>query len=360
MSWLTNAKSTRRRKAGNFTHDTANKRLQEALPVFRDKISNALQVDSVDVVIYKALDTGKPCMCRVTLGDAVITDDQEQNPDDYGIEIDSTDMFGEDSYETKSDSVIMEAGDLLSGREIDSHDDDDDEIFKRPIDNSPKCGICYRTGYTPPFEAVGFSFYSFDATDLEETHGYYYSQSDVPTKMIRSSDELRDVAYVKFDVAIPKYFKQCKVAIRDNLSFLTGLPWVKVGDKYEELTLDHLDAARGDYIEVYVREEEFTHITFLFSLGAEPIRANLSEEANGVDFMTMNTIGNMQVVLPYNIGWIKPHDIIHIPSRNLVLKVTDAPRKTTARQQQWEWNVATRVLQPNEDLHILTKGRDLY
>lgn len=358
MSWLTNAKSTRRRKAGNFTHEAANKRLQEALPVFQDKVKNALNVDSVEVIIYKSLDTGKPCMCRVTLGDAVTTKDQEQNPDDYGIEIDNTDMFGEMPYE--SDSVVLEAGDLLSGRETDVHDDDDDEIFNRPIDNSPKCGICYRTGFTPPFEAVGFSFYSFDATDLEDTFGYFYSQSDVPTKMIRSSDEIADTAFVKFEVAIPRYFQQCKVAIRDNLQFLPALPYVKVGEKFVELELSHLDSARGDYIDVYVREEEFTHITFLFSLGANPIHANLSEEANGVDFMTMNTIGNMQVVLPHNIGWIKPHDVIHVPSRNLVLKVTDAPRKTTSKQQTWEWNVSTRVLQPNEDLHILTKGRDLY
>ncbi len=358
MSWLTNAKSTRRRKAGNFTHEVANKRLQEALPVFQDKIQNALHVDSVDVVIYKLLDTGKPCMCRVTLGDAVITEDQEQNPTDYGIEIDSTGMFGE--MESESDAGVLEAGDLLSGRESNVHDEDEDEIFNRPIDNSPKCGICYRSGYTPPYEAVGYSVYSMDATDLDDTYGYFYSQNDVPTKMIRSSDDLKDSAFVKFEVAVPRYFQTCKVAIRDNLTFIPAVPYVKIGGAFVELELAHLDDLRGKYIDLYVREEEFTHLTMLFDLGANPIKANLSEEANGVDFMTMNTIGNMQVVLPHSIGWIKPHDVIHIPSRNLVLKVTDAPRKTTSRQQVWEWNVSTRVLQPNEDLNLMMKGRDLY
>lgn len=355
MSWIKNYK-TKRRGSRNFTHETANKRIVEAVESHNASIENALRVQAHEVFIYKSQNKGRPCSCRVTLDENVYSEEQEQRPEDFSSTVDDTTLFGENNYRTLDEqeaSIVLEAGDMLAGREV---EEDVPELIQRPIDTAVKCGICYRQGFSPAFESIGGNyqvFTSYDIVDVED--GFATAQAAQPVQMVKVSEGGR----VYFELTVPKYFKKCHASIRDNTDVLTDLPKYELNGEVKELSMSALNSMRGGYLKFFVDVEEFTHVVFFFDLGVEPILANLSAEGQTLDFNTLDTIGSMSVALPNNVGHVKPRDLIFVPSHNIALRVTDAPKKQLVGRQTLEWLVSCRVLQPQEDLKHFMDAREI-
>ncbi len=360
MSWLDQRRSTARRNAKNFTHEAANKRMKEAIAQQQSSVRNAVMVDGCSVVIAKVCTHGMACSCRQTVGYTADSVAEEERPDDFGISISDNDWYGEDAHQS-DDAMVFEAGDLLAGNEpTDIVEDFENQMQDRAVDTGVKCGICYRGGFSPAFSTIGKDFRSLTAYDVEDSDGYAVEQGVVPTRMVKVHDgDDHQKPYVKFQIAVPRYYKSCSMSIRNNCEILTDLPKVNYGHGLKEITNKDLDALRGGILNVFIDVDEFTHVNIIFDMGIE-IKANLSEEAGALDFATLDTVGSLNVVLPSNVGYVKAGDLIFVESRNLALKVTDAPKKSLSDKTQMEWVLNCRVLQPQEPLKHAMKSRKLY
>lgn len=356
-NWLTSYRSTRRRSAKNFTHSTANKRMREAIDQQKSSVTNAVQVDGCSAIVLKHLEHGRPCSCRKTVGYEADSHHQENDPDSFGIDVSDSDWFGEDAHGS-DDFSVLEAGDLLAGNDPSTFEEDDENtLIDRTFDSDVNCGICYRTGFNPAFSTVGYEYLVMTNYDVVDSVSYSVDQANVPSSMVKCHDDGR----VYFEFVVPKYFKSCRVSIRNNTTVLNDLPKYDLGQgKEKELDLAYLNSLRGGLATIYVDVEEFTHVAILFNMGGDEIMVNLSEEAGTLDFGTLNTVGSMSVILPPNVGWVKPSDYIWIEKRNLMLKVTDSPKKSLSDKTQFEWIAQTRVCQPQEHIKHIFKSRQIF
>lgn len=386
-NWLSSGRRTNKRRARNFSHETAQKRLDETIRPFHDQVENALNVDSVEAIVYKKSVTGRPCTCsKAPVSEQLDHDGSGENPDlaAQGTEANGTgfrmaqgdDIFGEADYQSgvqvgvdesrfERKSRELEAADILSGNSgfgSDGADEQDgmipgfeENLFSGGVVN---CGICFSRGITPAYQPVNHTLYTLTNYHLTEVQGYNVDFSQKPAQIT----SLHEDSYAKFTINVPKYFKEVKFAIRDNLQTISRafLYIINGGGEFERLTTSHLDAVRGKAINIYVRGEDFTHVTVFFRHNVNPILVNISEEAETLDYTMETTLGQITVIAPEKIGHVTNSDILVIPKRNLVLKVTDAPRKSTAKRTIIEWSLTTRALQPQEALRMLNTGYKVY
>lgn len=382
MSWVKTGGKRMVRKGQNFTHDTANRRLQEQLPVFRDKIDNSLRVDAVDVIVFRKARLGLPCSCRklpltTELGDMLPDHSSTEEHDGTktstfglgrsgesvggGIKFDlgNKSIFGESSVEQKQPTARerpvvseVELGDLVSATaQPDSLGDPQDFMetgFEAGFEN---CGICYREGFVPAFEAHNWKYQVMAHHNLVDIYGYTEDRSAKPL-MYEQTDE---DGFIEFSVTVPKYFTEAHYSIRNNTDVYGAQQrlYTSAGDP---ISSAYLNMHRGNEMRVRVRDVlDFTHAILMFRLIDEPVTANFSEEQDMLNYENEMTIGDLNVILSHKVGSIRSGDIIVAPKRNLVLKVTGAPRKSTADKQMWEWALTCRTLQRSESLHQLFK-----
>jgi hypothetical protein len=163
--------------------------------------------------------------------------------------------------------------------------------------------------------------------------------------------------FVEYSVLVPLFFSEVKFSVRDNTEVLKReVLYFNDGVEIKPLDYSALDKNRGKEVRLRVHSRSFTHASIAFNLGADPILANVSEETESLNYLQENTVGNLTLVLPPRVGTIQAGDIIVMPSRNYVLKVTDAPRKQTADRVKIEWLVTTRTLQRSETLCSIHTG----
>lgn len=376
--WLTSARSKHKRRARNYVSDVAQKRLEEVLPAFRDQIQNALLVDSVGIVVFKQTRIGLPCSCGkhlVTTDDELDNNSVDEDGNDNGelvveahttgsnnnrsggkvkFDVGSGDIFGEGVYDRKIDDLgslreveLSEVKNPLPASapegsvvELDHDTFQDTEL----VGNSDVCGICYKYGFQPPFELVGYSYSLLTHYNITRTYGYFEDKSTKPLEFNKQAAD----GYMEFELQVPKYFVTASYSIRCNESILSGR-YPLFDNQNNPLTKTALEAARGKTIRVRVKEvERFSHVVVLFKLLEKDVVANIPEEQDMLNYENETTIGDLTVVLPQSVGSIRSGDLIVIPKRNLVLKVNSAPRRTTADKQLWEWNVTARAVQRSE------------
>lgn len=381
-NWLQSAKATNRRRAKNFIQEEAQKRLDEAVAPFHDQIENSLYVDGVEAVVFKQSETGRPCTCKKIPASEAI-DEQHNIPtetqpivptsaDNDGISFDmgSDDIFGEysqdavaqhgqnqSSVQQESESKVFEMADTLStGQGIDSVNGVDertlgfeDGLFSGSAIN---CGVCYRTGVTPPYEPLNHTMYTLTNYDMTAESGTTLDWSSRPARFIAHSPE----SWVRFAINVPKYFKTAKFSIRDNLDMIKSANFWLDPAGTQRLSLQYLELNRGRPIEIYVKAEDFTHAVVFFENNSNPLRVNVSQENETLDYSRESTVGNVTVVAPQKIGHIKNSDIIVLPTRGLTLKVVDAPRVTTAQKTILQWQLETRAVQSSESIKNIFRG----
>lgn len=346
-----------RRNAKNYTHDQAQKRLDETVAAFNTQVENALKVDSVAVDIYH-IDrlTGRPCSCIKTdspkeagmLQPVIPNKDNESSV--AHIEFQDTDIFGNSSFSEMimnddEDSDLYDSSVHLT--ELGGSGDYSDVVAP----GSHNCGICYRTTLVPGFKCYGKQRVLLTHYDVSDANAFLINSTFAPHRLERQAPD----GFIRFTFFVPKYFAFAKISIRDNLTILREMPFL--GDN--QLTAQDLRNFAGHEITISIRSEAFTHVVIEFDLGTEKIHANIGGESMSLDYDRLQTLSDIPVVLGPSVPHIDTGDIICIPDRNLYLKVRDKERKITATQRRLEWVCTTRVLQPQEPTVQMNKGYKL-
>lgn len=369
MSWINGG---RQRNAYSrhktYEHDRVQKRLDSVIKVVQSKVEQALSVDSTKVIIFKKAKFGLVCSCNrvendlddmIEGGMKSVMRENDGEARGNGIEIKGvgSTMFGGkgggvalDDMLSDSGRAVLDAADMLS--------DGSDEDQRWDGGNNVNCGICYRQGFQPGFQSTGYVYNIMAHHHVLKLSGYTLDQSTAPTTFRLE----RKTGYVDFDTLIPKYFKTAKFSIRVNDVVLPPAKKLLavINGTETALNMDLLKKYKGKHITIRVRDiEAFTHALLIFDLGVGDINGNISEEANILNYDQELTVGNITVVLPARSGMIEPEDILVLPFKRYVLKVTEAPKKRDAKNQSWEWVVTTRPVQRKEVQYNINKGYDL-
>jgi len=363
-----------RRHARNFTQESAQKRLDEAVEPFNQQVMNSLYVDSVEIDYYHIqTKVGIPCTCEKTAVEPVMLDEQDSNiapviptkdstTKGGKVRFQETDIFGESLaekiYNDDNDHVLDVSGDKAHiFHEIEEPADGDSAYGDGFLGGGGiDCGICYRTGFQPPYKAYGKQRYLFTNYDIEESNGFRVNTQKAPHTIEKHDPKVP--GFVKFRTTVPKYFKTVTVSVRDNLVYLVEDHLLRT-DGERMTTSDFRDRA-GREVEFIIQANCFTHVVIEFDLDIPKLRANMSPEQAALDYERLVTIGDITMILPPTLSEIEPGDIIIMKSRNLALKVRDKDKNATADKRRLEWSVSTRVLQPTETLRNIANGFKLY
>lgn len=364
MSWIERGKPRNtydRHKT--YETDRVQQRLDSIQKVVQSKVEQALQVDATDIIIFKKAKMGLTCSCNKVDND--VFDEQvggmkslgrESSAMDAGVKLGtvSKGMFGGGRQTVSLDdiddgmSAVMDAADLMG--------DGDEEVSNGwDAGNVVNCGICFRQGVVPGFISTGFVYNVMTHHHAKALTAYTLDQSTSPATF----RQVRKDGYVDFDQLIPKYFTQATYSVRLNDQMLPAFPrpMLVINGVEQELTAANMEPWRGKHVTVRVKSvEAFTHATIIFDLGVSPVKGNISEEANVLNYDQELTVGNITVVLPARSGAIEPEDILVLPFKNYVLKVMEAPKKRTAKNEQWEWVCTTRPVQRKEIAYNIFKG----
>lgn len=364
MSWVNRGKPrTPYKTYKTYEGERVQKRLDSVIEVVQSKVEQALAVDATRCIIYKRAKFGLVCSCNRV--DNTAFDDQigamksvarESDAQSAGVSIapSARTMFGGgrptavplDEINPAGKALIDAADAMTTGEEFDTRWDGGNVV---------NCGICYRQGVQPGFAAVGFQYVVMSHHHVRGIEGYTLDQSVAPAAFRQVVKQ----GFVDFDVTVPKFFRSATYSVRSNDKvFGAGTrPMAVINGQTTELTMDILDKHRGQNIIIRVCNVEiFTHCVFIFDLGVSGVNCNISEEANTLNYDQELTIGNITVVLPAKVGMIEPEDLLVLPDRRYVLKVTEVPKKRTAHQQAWEWVCTTRPVQRKELQYNIEKG----
>ncbi|WOL24467.1 hypothetical protein fHeYen902_121c [Yersinia phage fHe-Yen9-02] len=363
MSWLNNGKPRNTySRHKTYEHDRVQKRLDSVIEVVQSKVEQALAVDSTQVIIYKKAKFGLTCSCNVVANDALDIEtgagkslSTDHDPQSAGVTLNTSGrtMFGgahqiislDDM--TEGERVLLDAADLMT--------DGENTDVRYDGGNVVNCGICYRQGIQPGFQATGFIYNVMTHHHVKALVGYHMNRAAAPL-LFEQQDK---GGYVDFDQLIPKYFQKAEYSIRLNENIMPAYPKpiAVINGTETELTKELLDQHRGKHITIRIKDiEQFTHCVMVFDLGVAITNGNISEEANTLNYDQELTVGNITVVLPARTGMIEPEDLLIIPFKKYVLKVTEAPKKRTAKNQSWEWVVTTRAVQRKEPQYNIGKG----
>lgn len=369
MSWMrTGQQKNTYKRHKTYETERVQKRLDSIIPVVQSKVDQALEVDSTKVIIFKKAKFGLTCSCNVVengyddqLDGGMKSTMKESDGQAHGngVEIKSSSgtMFGG----KKSNAIPLDEISFGGRAAIDAADmmsDGDDTDMRWDSGNTVNCGICYRQGIQPGFASTGYIYNVMTHHHVIKLSGYTKDQSTAPTTF----HQTRKNAYVDFDQLVPKFFKTAKYSVRLNTEVLPARvePMAVINGTETKLTLKLLSEKRGQHITLRIRNvESFTHAIMLFDLGVGDIKGNISEEANILNYDQELTVGNITVVLPSRSGMIEPEDLLVLPFKNYVLKVTEAPKKRTAKNESWEWVVTTRPIQRKEAQYNINKGYDV-
>lgn len=349
--------SIRRVHAKNYIHEEAQARLQEVIPAARKQGMNALGVDYHEALLFLKQFSSTVCTCRET-------------------EVDVQEEYTENSVRVKnptsvlsdSEEIVVDWGSPLFGDASEyTHEEDqatanDYELEDEPsefrqttvmgttaIDESPACGVCYRTGFVPGFQQWGQTRVVLTTNDIIGESGFVLNKVEAPHKFVR----LTRNGYVEFELDVPKYFKSANYSIRNNFDQTMDTLHNQDGTP---LTLDDLKQGAGKKVVIKLYAEVFTHVVIVFDLGSEPVRVNLAQMSKATDWTQFDAISNMNIILPTTIPEVTNGSIVLIPKIKLALRITDVQFLKTASGFSMDWSCGTRVLQPMEPLKHIGKG----
>lgn len=366
----------KRSSARNYSYISAQKRLDETVVPYNQQVLNSLAVDNVPIYYYNALHIGLPCSCEQQ--DSVIAYEDEKDDglttsltqthssrnlvigkqggstfsDFDGVEIIDADsinsFFGESSMiETTDDyDLIDDGGDYAPVEEIVENYSGESSIY---AGHNVNCGLCYRTGFVPSHSLQRGIRIVLTHHNVVEAVGYFVNNAEFPFRFERLNDD----GLIEFALTVPKYYVKALFSIRNNHAILNDSIYYN-GDVLTETILRN---NAGKTLAVQINSKAFTHVTIEFLTNAEMIQSNWAAINKTLDYTLLETIGNLQVILPMTIGSVGAGDLIAAPSRNLYVKVVDIEHSTTATMRRLGWSASCRVLQPTETLRKLFFNR---
>ena len=352
--------------ARNFTHKQAAQRFQEVIPAIQETGNNALKVDAYEVLLFRRVYSTEVCTCRQT---GLVTESEDggfsgsiEEPSFGSIPAQQNELvidwgrsaFGEQydhSPEPGEETNISENDDGYEFDE-DQHIDGLADPLSSGLDETPACGICYRSGFVPGYEQYGQQRTLLTTNDVVAIDGYTINRSAAP----HIFEKVVDDGFVSFQLSVPKYFKAVTYSIRNNFAILD--------DKFYAdgnfLTLAYLRANAGRVITISCAAEQFTHAQVAFDVGAEPVLANISMLSKMTDWQQFEAIGTLNVVTHTDMSDFPVGSLFIVPKKNMGLRTTDVPILRPASGQSLDWSVNTRYMQPQEQLKNIHKGFRIY
>ncbi len=352
-----------RTRARNFTQVQAQARLDEAVAAANTQYINALFVNGVEAELYQTVLSDRPCTCEKTEilpefaqmdgTEGPILDNPLGNEQDIGVKINlQENFFGEPAEQHYGDEIIdildlaeqMESGSKTGYESVDHTD-------MVLAGTNIKCGICYKQGSQPGFNAYGKQRRLLTTYDVKDIDGFFIDRSQAPHVFIREHKK----GFVEFITLIPKYYTSLTYSVRNNMEVLidtvliNGLP----------ISKDVLNANKGKEVTVRISASEFTHCTFEFNNSHATIKMNISDEVISLDYSRLIAIGSFSVVLPPSIPTLNNEDIVIIRKRGLALKLSEVKPRQTQDRRIMGWEAQARVLQPNEELRRIHSGHKI-
>jgi hypothetical protein len=350
-----------RRSAKNYIHAEAQKRFTEVLPQIQSQGLNALRVDAHLVTYYSKVHGGYTCSCKV----------KDNSVEGAFSEDDTSNEFisHSPSNEIKIDfnrPLFGEIGEVLTAEELAS-DDVSDFLHSESFDSagttglqehlfagSNDCGICHKTGYIPGYAPQRHNrmvLTHYHMVDLESMHLNKNAQP-------HAFESLNSESSITFKFVVPKYWKKVSFSTRNNHERLEGLTLTINGSP---LTSSLLKSLKGLSVNLVVSgffaEAVLTHVVLDFELDMEQMTANIAQLGKNLDYTMFDTTGNLNVHFPMTQGRCESGDLIHVPSKNLLLKVTDVTYSQSAGNIHFEWQCNTRVIQPQEPIHSIIDNK---
>lgn len=377
---MPNTRRIRHKGFKNSETRRVQKRIESVMDPHRARIANSLAVESLACIVYKRTRIGTPCTCSMV---------EVEVGNDYVVDADAVEVvreappartvdtrsikplngglmgFGEqggavlDEMKFESSFREIELGSILPTSDVQTRmpEPSVDGMFEELAlgGNVINCPICYREGWVPAFQPVGYNYQTLTPQNVYNYEGYSISLEALPNCFVRETDD----AFCDFLITVPKYYRKGTWSIRNHEGELlpaSEIPVIVAGNREVPLTNFELEAYRGSKCKIRVRTQRFSHIVFVFDMGANEVMCNISEETQVLDYDKEMTVASLSIVLPWNMGNLAPQDILVLPSRNYVLMVTDAPQKRNAQNQTWEWVVQTRTIQRKERVFNIHKG----
>lgn len=367
MSTSRGTPNIKRRKAKNFIYEEAQKRLDELIPQIQDQGINALRVDAHKVVYYSRIKGGHTCSCKVI--DTQLQDDEgnivqalDSSEESFSsslqsgseeIKIDfNRPLFGEASESLTADDDIEEIEDFLHREDTDLTGTTglQDQLFAA----NAECGICFRTGYVPGFNILNHQRIVLTHYDIEGLDGFTLDRGQPHSLVSLGSD-----GTASFDLVIPKYWTSIKFSVRDNMEVI--IPTITVNDK--PFTLQWIKHFSGKKVRLKISgipvDSKFTHVVLDFETKTEQLVANISQLSKNLDYTMFDTTGNITVYFPMIHSKCESGDLIYVPEKKILLKVTDVTYSQTASNKRLEWQCTTRVVQPQETTYNILRDKSI-
>lgn len=345
---------TVKRHGKNYIHEQAQRRFNEAVSPYQSIGSNALKVDSLEVIYYHVTKSTHVCTCKR------VSSESAGNPNLSPV-LEKPKSISDQMVKIELHRPLFGFGEQNTVE--DEEDDDefalDDDAPTPMVDHilqSSDCGICYKQGFVPGYTPLGYEHRLLGVHNISDIYGYGLDRSQAPTKFLLE-DPVR--GYADFEIDVPLFFQTVRFSVRDNVTILrdalvylsyTGMP----------LTVQDLRDHAGVTIKIRLKAEQFTHAVIDFDVGATPIKVNLSQGNKTLDWTMFDTFGAIQAVLPVSVPEVAVGDVLCVPSRGQSFKVTDVTFLRTARDQALDWSVNVRILQPQEYLKHISSAQQLY
>lgn len=378
---MPNPKRIQHTKFRNSETKRVQKRIESVIAPHRDRIVNSLAVESLACIVYKRARIGVPCTCSMV---------ETEQGNDYFVGADTVETPREPVSHRPNSSASVKGvdgglfgfgelgGSVIDEQRMEAPSYREVELTSMLPTNDPQtqmpasnldsvyeelalggniinCPICYREGYVPAFQPVGYNYQTLTVMSVDYYEGYRVVAEALPNTFERMADD----GFCDFLITVPKFYASGTWSMRTYEGELlppNEIPVIVEGDRELPFNNLELNAYRGKKCKIRVRARVFSHINIVFDIGARPVMCNISEETQMLDYDKELTVANLSIVLPWNMGNLAPQDILVLPSRNYVLMVTDAPQKRNAQNQTWEWVVQTRTIQRKERVFNIHRG----
>lgn len=345
---------TVKRHGKNYIQERAQRRFDEAVRPYQEIGSNALRVDSLEVIYYHVCKSSYVCSCKRVSSESAGNHslspvlERPKSISDQTVKIElHRPLFGFGEQNTAEDEEDEDEFAL---------DEDAPSPMVDHILQSSDCGICYKQGFVPGYTPLGYEHRLLGVHNISDIYGYGLDRTQAPTKFLLE-DHTR--GYADFEIDVPLFFKSVRISVRDNVTVLPDAQ-IYLADYDQALTVQDLRDHAGGTIMVRVKEHQFTHAVIDFDVGATPIRVNLSQGNKTLDWTMFDTFGSIQAVLPISVPEVAVGDVLYVPSREQSFKVTDVTFLRTARDQALDWSVNVRIVQPQEYLKSISRAQQLY
>jgi hypothetical protein len=353
-----------RRSAKNFIYAEAQKRLDEVLPQIHSQGINALRVDSHHVIYYSKSRGGHTCSCKIVDNkvDDIVQDDintfsqlakSRDTKELNEVKIDfNRPLFGERGEVATTEDDDTDVHDFLLNENPDASGNVDyqEHLFA----SNAECGICFRSGYVPGYNIHCHNRKVLTHYDIKDLDSFVLDRTQ-PHKFTSLNLENRAV----FNLVVPKYWNSVKYSVRNNFEVLN----CSVLINNQVLSKSSLNQFKGKQVEISVEnlklDTSFTHIVFDFELPMEQMIANISQLSKNLDYTMFDTTGSINVFFPMIHDRCESGDLIYVPEKKILLKVTDVTYSQTAKNVHLEWQCTTRVVQPQETLYKILQDTHL-